>query len=158
MKYQSITVLALSLTLFIVTGCEKKSNTPPAAGSGEVAVAAAEFDSLHDLMEELADNYKFLRRNTESGDTDELLQHAAAMRDLVAQAKTMTPEQVEDAADADKEALEASFHKHLDAMGPALDAYETAINADDRAAAEKAVNELHEAEEEGHEALGVKDD
>lgn len=164
MKFQSLMLLILTLSLFTAAGCEQEPQTPAGtqttSGAGTTASLpdVPKFDTLHDLMEELADHFKFLRRHTESGQADELLEYSATIRALVAQAKTMTPEQVEDAQDAEKQKLSDAFQKHLGETTPALDAFDAAIKADDRAAAAKAVEQLHEAEEHGHEALGVKDD
>ena len=164
MKFQPLILLALSATLISVTGCDQEPKAPSDAqtpSETQITVAAPEvpeFESVHDLMEELVDSFKFLLRHTESGEASELLEHSATIRALVAQAKTMTPEQVEDADEADKAQLSEAFQKHLSEVEPALDAYDVAIQADDRAAAAAAVEHLAEAKDQGHEALDVGDD
>ena len=167
MKSQPLILPALILILFASLGCSQDPDTPADVAADALQDTthapaplpeAPEFDSVHDLMEEVADSYKFLRRNTESGQADELLSHSATIRALIAQAKTMTPKQVKRAQGEEQTKLTQAFQTHLNAVPPLLDQYDAAIHASDRDAAAQTVKKLHDAEEEGHHALGVEDE
>lgn len=161
MNLKSLLSLVLALSLTTATGCDQEQQNPAgtqASGASATPPEVTQHDSLHDLMEELADSFKFLHRHTEEGEANALLEQSATIRALAAQAKAMTPEQVEEADEAEREQLTQAFQKHLGEIGPALDAYDAAIQAEDRAAAAAAVEQLNEAKEHGHEALGVGDD
>ncbi len=173
-----LTALLLPLTAVLMfSACEKASEEPATpAPTAPGAVAPAEtpatteadaddataalpevpaYESLHDLMEAVDDHYKFLRRNADSAEPAEMLEHTAMLRALALAAKEWTPHEVEDAPEAEQAVLLATYHEHMDKVGPALDAVEAAVKSGDRAAAEAAIRALHEVEEHGHEALGV---
>ena len=121
------------------------------------AVDVQQYTSLHDLMEEVDDLYKYLRRYGAEGDLDTLKSKSAQLRALVDQAKAMTPKQVTEAPAEKQQELADAYEKHLNSMIPALDAVDASLAANDREALAKAVRDLHETEEHGHEALGVDD-
>ncbi len=121
-------------------------------------VLPAQYDSLHDLMEDMERHYKFLKRNAEAGSASDLLARTAAIRELAERAKAMTPEQVTDAALDQRDVLARAYQSHLDEIAPAVDVIEAAIRDDDRSALSAAIYELHETEERGHHSLGVDDD
>ena len=167
MMYRTAVCLTLTASLLMSAGCEKKeaapADTTPASSAGQTleapaAVELPKYDSLHDLMEANADNLKFLFRNTESGDAQQLIQHATELRALLVLAHTMTPEQVERAEDDEKTKLAEAYATHLDEVSVDIDAYISAITDDDRAAAGEALTRIKKVVEDGHKALGVDED
>ena len=138
------------------TGGRVPAATSDAGSAAQATAAAAMPDSLHDLMEEVQDHFRFLRRQGESAEFTELQQQATRLRELLVHAKTMTPHQIEDAPAEQRDALAAAYQKHLNDTMPQLDRIDAAIEAEDREALASAVHDLHEVEEAGHEALDVK--
>jgi len=117
---------------------------------------AADYTSAHDVMEDMGRAFQYLRRNMNGTDNDaDLLQRVATMRALATTALTLTPKQVEKAAESDRAALAATYNDHLVSLPPLLDELETAIKSGDRAAARAALKKVHDAEHAGHDALGV---
>lgn len=168
--------------LGLVACDQSASNTPPVAVAPEAVVVetpAAEpepvpvtepqvapepealpelptYKSVHDVMEDIGRSFQFLRRNMDKPDNDaELLERVATMRTLVTVSQGMTPKQVERAEEKDRVTLGIAYSEHLATLPPLLDELEAALKAGDRDAAKAALNKLHDAEHEGHEALGV---
>lgn len=178
--------LTLSAVLLLAIGCEKKeaapadpapdqsttkapadSDAPSDATATEdttpenmdvkTAVELPEFDDLEDLMKANGRALKFLFRNTGSGDSAELLEHATTLRAQVKLAHDMTPKQVKRAEGDEKTQLQEAYNTHLDEVALSLDHYITAINADDRDAAGEDLQHIKSEIEAGHKALGVKE-
>ena len=150
---------ALAVCLLLTFGCEQEPATPDAAqGTQALAEEAAKHDSVHDVMEEVEKHYKYLRRQSESGESAELLARSAKIRTLTEHAKTLTPDQVQKLGEDQKQAMMQAYEQHLNKIGPILDTFDAAIAADDRAAATEAVGKLHDAEDAGHDALDVDED
>jgi hypothetical protein len=149
-----------------LTGCGDDSAEAISRGQASTAgvepiaigdLEVQEHDSLHDLMEQAGDDYRFLRRHGDDATFSELARASLRLRALFLQALAMTPEQVEDAPTEQQAGLSAAYQRHLDATFPALDRVDAAIAAQDREALAEAVRALHETEEQGHDALGVDD-
>ena len=154
--FPRLSLLLAGLLLVFAVGCDES------AGPGESAVDAialpAEYDSLHDLMEDMERHYKYLKRNAADGEPAALLQRTAVLRELTKRALAMTPKQVTDAPEDQKDTVMQTYRDHLENIGPAIDDIENAIADNNRDALAQTLRQLHEVEEEGHEALGVEED
>ena len=149
-------MLLASLLAVAAVGCDNAS--APAEPAVDAIALPAEYDSLHDLMEDMERHYKYLKRNAAEGEPAALLQRTAVLRELTKRALTMTPEQVTDAPEGEKEAVMQTYRDHMEKIGPAIDDIENAIAENNREALDQTLRQLHEVEEQGHEALDVEDD
>jgi hypothetical protein len=140
--------LLLSLAVYTSVGCGEDPTVPPPT--------PGVYDDLHELMEDADRHYKFLNAHADSAEAQVLRGHTAALRNLFRQATDLEWQELEDAPPAERETLATAYQEHLAKIMPLLDQIDAAIDADDRPAVARAVEELHDLEERSHEALGVE--
>ncbi|MCC6682431.1 MAG: hypothetical protein IT445_16145 [Phycisphaeraceae bacterium] len=173
-RLSSLVGIALIVPM-VLLGCERTSTAPsPAPPEASQALAAetaaetsnaqavpddiAELSKLEDVMKQIGRSFKFLRTHIADAASDgQSLEHARRIRLLAAKAGGMTPELVSRAPEAEQAAKMATFHEKFAALPPLVDELIAALEAGDRDAAQKALTDMHEAEEAGHEAMGVED-
>lgn len=121
--------------------------------------AHAEHDKLHDLMEELEDHYRQLRRQVrDASENADSAERVLAMQRMVIDARQETPDSVEQIADEQQRAAAMlSYRTRMIELHQQLLTLEAALISNDNAEAFEALKRVHAVRVRGHEDFRIDD-
>ncbi|MEM8874816.1 MAG: hypothetical protein AAGD32_11235 [Planctomycetota bacterium] len=152
----------LLVSLLLASGCEEESTnratttTTETPNSTKTKVSVKKYDSLNDLMKEVAKQYEFLKLNVAEGDQTELLECTDILIELFRQAGLVIPKYIDHITDDEKWFETAGVYSDFtDATSKELEVLRKALEQDDRTAASESVERLRQIDEFDYETFGI---